>query len=545
MNSPRLLVRGLIILLCLLAMAIAIWLSGSYAQAQISLISGRQHLWSGAEAQFTLSISPAQARQNDLSLNWELRTSSATLKHGTSTLSKNQDGSVHATLRMVMPEVRAATKLQLLLRLLKKDKLITDTSIDLRLYPALKKAPLANLFADKKIGVVTAPDGKLSRFLAEQGIEFEVLSSAPAVRAFQGRALLIESDVADQPELVYAALKSVSLGSTAIWLQPFAEPVRGQTSIKLPNIIIRITALDFIPASYLQPILTASGHPALDELSQEDFNDWPDVNSPLPEIGIPPHGNFRGLIQNSGNKGFLLEEMFVGQGRLMLCELPVLQNFTDEPAARLLLEALLRWSLTDPPDFVNAGICAGPDSKLSELVKAVGLLPATQINKQDVLIIDADADSAAYILKQEPAQIDKIRAHLEAGGRCLFIGASADSTAFLERCGLRDIAFLSAPEHHAFTPQPMPLAWGLNLGMLQTADHAGGETLLENVVAPGKEIEEVVGPGVIVKKQVGSGTVILCQFLLAEAPKAPGTGTILRVLLTNLNVRLSEEPESE
>jgi len=143
-----------------------------------------------------------------------------------------------------------------------------------------------------------------------------------------------------------------------------------------------------------------------------------------------------------------------------------------------------------------------------------------------------------------PVPADKIRAHLEAGGKCLFIGAEPGSSVFLERCGVRDLAFKPAPEKPEWSVEPVPLTWGISPQDIAAAARAGEQTPVfqYQVIAAGA-MKTAAAPGVIVKAPVGSGEAVLCQLALDRAPEDPTVIALFRQLLTNLGARLERKDQ--
>jgi hypothetical protein len=276
-------------------------------------------------------------------------------------------------------------------------------------------------------------------------------------------------------------------------------------------------------------------------MDEPDFTWWQGESSVM---AAPDDCNFRGLIASKGEStGFRLIESYTGHGRIILCRLPVVSRFHTEPAARMLLENLLSYALSEIPLFSAATIWSPPTNGITVLTLKSGIETSAQVISKGVMIVTADSDAAAYAQANEPSLAEKIRAHLESGGKCVFIGASPDSIPFLENCGLRDLSFEPAPKNIIFKVQPVPLAWGISCEQLIAASTAGGETLVKYVVSSDSKVTVAATPGVIVKAQVGSGEAILCQFALDRAPEDPACILLFRELSTNLRVRIKREAQ--
>lgn len=475
-------------------------------------------------------------------LRWEFVLSSAVLANGAQELTLKPGASERVVVKLAAPEVRHVSQVDLRVALLRGDEVRARDQIVLRVYPAWDPKPILTLLEHKRIGIAD-PSGRVAKMLADSGLTggamttvSDTLSNAAAVCAFRGDALILGPGASQAASLVEAALEAATSGLTVLWLEP-GDTSRWRDSFGLP------AAWAAEPTALLD---LAPGHPALADIQPDDLAPWRGEGGPRFVMESPPGGNFRGLVAAAGEKpGYGLLEVFPGGGRIVLCELPVVSRFGAEPAARMLFELLLKYAVSDVPRFHPAALWAPPDGKLPLLAEKAGLVVSDAGAPGDgLIVIAAGADAADYYRVRESSLADKIRAHLASGGKCLFIGAEPESSAFLERCDVRGIAFEPAPEKPEWTCEPVPLAWGISSQDIAAAARAGeGTPIFEYRVAAADGAKTAAAPGAIVKVPVGAGEAVLCQLALDRAPENLAVIAVFRQLLTNLGARLQREDE--
>ena len=144
-------------------------------------------------------------------------------------------------------------------------------------------------------------------------------------------------------------------------------------------------------------------------------------------IAKPAQGRFRALVDSGGPDGLVyvaLMEVLEGRGRYLLSQLAIGEKLDREPAARLMLEGLLRHAATPPAAPVKLAVVQDK-------------LPLTgRLNELDALFTDVsgklgEADLSGYgVLLAEPGSpevaenVAKIRTFVEAGGRAVLHGGT-------------------------------------------------------------------------------------------------------------------------
>ena len=490
-----------------------------------------RHLWSGEAVEFTVRVSVA-GDAHDLSLGWEFELGGAVLARGASALEVAKGTSAPVAVRFEAPQVRHPCDVRWSLCLMRNQEEQAHRALSLRVYPAWDPEPLRKLLCEPTVAIAD-PSGSLLKPLSDLGLTARAVSTAVALRAFDGRVILLAPGAGKAPDLVKAALDAAAAGRTVVWFEP------GDTSAwREPFGLPSAFANEPTPRFSLAP-----QHPALFSLAADDLSSWRDETAGF-ALAEPRGGNFRGLVATTGDQaGFRILELFPGSGRLVLCGLPVVSCFRAEPVARMLFESLLRYALSDVPQFRPATLWAPPESGLHALAERAGVVLAEGIGApESLLIVAADEPALEYARRNEPSLAEKIRAHLHKCGKCIIIGAEPQSAAFLERCGLREVALTAAPEHADLQPQSLPLIWGLSPQQLNAAAH-GGQAPLFPFAATAEDSQVAVEPGAIIKVRVGEGEAILCQISLGCAPDDPAGLAVFRQLMTNLGVRLQVKDE--
>jgi hypothetical protein len=506
--------------------------SGACAQipagGNIVVEAGNPHLWSGETRAFLLDIKLPGSGESDCALQWEFVASGAILAGDQRILSGRAGASLRFPISFQAPKVRQILDGEWRLLLTHNKEIVARRSVRLRVYPAWNAQPLQQLLSRAEIAVAGTPEGRLNRLLGDYDLKCRSRVSASAVREFAGRVILLGPDADRMPALTATVLEAAAAGDTVVWFEPSVSP-KGLEACNLPK--VRSARLP-------DAVILAPGHPALAELSREDLV-WENAgNASEPVMDPPESGNFRGLVGGeSESPEFQLLELFPGRGRIILCQFPVVSGFRNEPGARLLFENLVRYALGEAPKFRQASLWAPPDSGLIALAKNAGIDLAERPLSDGVMIIVADSEAAVYAGEHDPGITDKIRSHLEAGGDALFIGGENESVSFLERCGLRGLAFEPAEKEIAGFRQDSPLTWGMASKPIAAAT-AGGEALVPYRVASDSNVTLAAAPGLIAKVRVGRGAAILCQLRVTRAPEDPAVILFFRELLTNLGVRI-------
>jgi hypothetical protein len=393
---------------------------------------------------------------------------------------------------------------------------------------------MQHLLDNGQIAFVEQAGGRLGKVLSEHGLTGKAISESSAVQRFDGSVIVLGPNADKSPALTTAALETADSGRTVLWLEP-GDTSKWQGAFNLP----KEQALSSSETAILAP-----GHTAFTDMDESDLA-WQEIEDTFGlAMTIPDGGNFRRLlISKSGEAGIGLIELFPARGRIIICRLPVVSLFNTEPAARMLFENLLHIALSETPQFSAASIWSPPSSGLSQLVEKSAVDISGPVVPKGVMVVAADAESAAYALENDPTLPEKIRGHLEGGGKCVFIGASPESVPFLEKCGLRDVSFEPSPKNVNLSLQPVPLLWGISREQLAAASAAGGQSLVKYVVSSQSKVNDVVSPGIIAKAQVGYGEAILCQISLDCAPEDPACIVLLQELLTNLGVRIERKDQ--
>ena len=108
----------------------------------------------------------------------------------------------------------------------------------------------------------------------------------------------------------------------------------------------------------------------------------------------------------------------LGRGLIILCQLNLIETFTHEPVAGLLLENLLNYGLSyreRTPGEMR--LAAGEDSPLTKRL-AGGGVPLTDEPNAPVLVVDASSPGAT---------VEEVQAHLGVGRSAVLVGLTEEN----------------------------------------------------------------------------------------------------------------------
>jgi hypothetical protein len=494
------------------------------------------HMWSGETVEIVARFINRTGATGAAVMRWRFVLSAAHLVEGEKSFALTPDGGEPVTINFQAPELRHVSNVACRFLVMQGEDVLTDQRTEITIFPAWDPEPLRRLLSNADVAVAD-PSGLLQKTLSPHSLEYRQTPTAQALRAFRGRTIILGPGARSSPNLVASALEAAEAGLTVLWLEP-GETSEWQEPFGLPE-------SSAVGSAHVAPL--SPGHPALEGLRRSDLQHWRCERYPDYMMARPRGGNFRPIAALArATPDFSLLELFPGTGRIVLCQMPVVRCFETEPVARILLESLVRYSLTEVPEFHPAILWAPPDSALPALVEeARAELIEDGLPSSSLLIIAADAHSLDYAKNREPALRDKIRAHLNAGGKCLFIGAEPAGKPFLESAGLPAVEFQLFPllPLLPLSPEPVPLAWGISIPHLWQVLEAADPTPIIQHMVSATDSTVAIAPGAVIKLQVGSGEAILCQFALHRAPEHPAVVNLFRQLLTNLAVRLHRKDE--
>jgi hypothetical protein len=520
----------------LLGAVAAAGLMGASGAASIRVERLPTHIWSRETVRFRVSFTNQEALSGALFLQWEVVVSGAVLERGSAALPLS--GEKTAEITFTAPAVRHPADGECRMAVSRGEETLATCRFAFTVFPRWDPKPLQRTLEGGDVGVAD-PSGALQNLLGQHLSPIPSLNTATAVRSLRGRVLVLGPGARSSPGLIESALEAAETGLTVLWCEP-GDTTKRKAQFGLPE------AHETKPGRRL---VLAPKHDGLAGLRPQDLDSWREPTGPEYAMDPPEEGNFRGLLVDADAERYLLLEMFPGAGRIVLCQLPVATAFEAEPAAPMLFESLLRYALEEVPKFQPASLMAPPGSKLSLLLEKAGVALAPEPQTDSLFIVAADSQAVAYAQAHEPKLADKIRRHLEAGGKCLFMGAEPESAAWLEAAGLRGIAFEPPTKDFTLRVEEEPLSAGISPADLEAALQAVKDgpgfryQVAQTEKGPPEGRRVAVSPGAVVKAPVGAGEAILCQLTLDQAPEERPAIRLVQVLLTNLGVRIERKNE--
>ncbi len=306
----------------------------------------------------------------------------------------------------------------------------------------------------------------------------------------------------------------------------------------------------------------AAGHPALQGITQDDLRFWrPDHIVATRSLIKPSRGNFIPIIDSGGIRGSIddrnglnwaeVMELPYGNGRYLLCQLPLLERRDVEPTAGVLLRKLLDYAASPPTvEIADVGLIADPESSLKRTLDGLRLdytslldsLDAEHLKGLNLVLAGGGPEAWKAVRAQAPAIRDWL-----TGGGALWLNnlTPAESDLLRELVGAQ-ITFRTADIMPVILADRDPVTIGLSNHELYWRDRPIWDqwTAFRRVMdfevsdLPASAVKLTNPPG-LVKIPVGHGFVIINQVLWDSTEQNRIEGMrIGSILLTNLGARM-------
>ena len=442
-------------------------------------------------------------------------------------------------LSFTLPDVKQRTKCTLDLRLEDSGVLVYGEQQDIEVWPDAK-IPLAMKEHARQIYLYD-PKGKTSELLKTLGMEFGEIASLnlPARGPYRPENMLIV------------------LGEDALTAEN-AGSVGGQVS-ELVNSGARVLILaqsvtpGGLPANTkLEPrewdsqlFVRVSTHPVLSGVTSADLHFWaPDRVISRGAYTKPESGAATPLVDSGTSTGLewtQLMELYRGKGLYLLCQIPVVASYNDEPMAREMFARVVRYAASEQSFRQPVGklkVFSTPESPLIKSLDAAGvanevLLPTAKVDASSTVLLDASCLQSA-IRNPQSAIVAGWAQALAEGATVVVSGASpADAAWLTQLAGGKSVQFTAAPylmwEGRGYRMCNDPAVAGLSQNDFYYKRFAGNEgatgqavdakltiePLQDWAVSVGQpdhlESQEVVFPGALVNAKVGKGTLYIDQ----------------------------------
>ena len=419
-----------------------------------------------------------------------------------------------------MPRVRRRTELVLSASANIKGTILQKT-INLYAYPRGQLAELNNIFRYKSIGIYDPLDN-LTKHVK--------ITTPPEIAIFNGDLLLITEDVISESrkDITMAIEKKLEEGMPVIILKQSKPFKLGDFKISPWEVTTSINSIREL----------AKGHEIFSEIYPADLSSWqPDGIISTTSLKKLEKGNFRIFTDGNKNGGALIEELIVGKGRLILCQVPFIDRLNIEPVANMLLINLIRYALSvKPVEFKSLTISAS--SQTIEIMKKIGIQSNTSFGEKSILLID--------IPKDENYQIDElfVNAYLKKGNTLLVTNLTEYALKYFKNiipCKFELKELKSVPAQIRVDNEN-PLMWGISKEDIEETikELEREETPMEYslVFEEGDDCKNLISPGIIAKFKKDKGAIIISQIPFIETDNPAYLRTISQ-LFTNLGVRIS------
>ncbi len=509
--------------------------------ARLEVGEYRQRIWGGETVSLTVRVKDA-GQTEDMRIVWALVHGKAALLEGVGTVPES--GEVRITLDT--PEVRTRIATTLGLRLHAGEEVLARAEHHLQLFPRGAMDGLTELLGIRSVGLVD-PHGRLNGMAERVRLRWVPLRSPLQVRRFDGPTAILApgtvlalpaTGLAVRSPLEQALLEKVENGMTLICLRQ-AEPALSLEELDrtlLETKVNGIRALD-------------QDHAALRSLMPGDLQAFLSPE-PVSVIPWPKGGNYRVILDvaDAAQPVAVMLEVRRRKGRILFCQLPLVDELATKPLAELLLGDMLRWSLTKPATLKPVEMLLPEESDALRLLTELRIKTWEQTDSAADAVLLADAEAATNARKKALAM------RLKDGGVVVLFGLGPDQIETMNELMLRrwerDLR-AEAPELalQPFAPQERVRADAplhpLLAGIRPEDIHALGQWeagLDRDVyrVRPVRDLahfQDLIGKGLLCKYERDDVRLMFWQVSLDMVEDEQALRRVLSCLLTNLGVR--------
>jgi hypothetical protein len=490
-----------------------------------------------------------------MELRWELADSTGKLsERKTESVEMVPRQVFEGKIEFILPDVATRSRFAFKTRLYADGKFMTGQELDIDVFPDLP----VDLGATEREVFLYDPKGNTAHIFDLAKIKHEKCADLAAPPDSEGNALIIVGEDALETD---SAAKCLNL-------EPFAS--RGGRVVFLHQKIIPAG----LPVSTkLDPSHWASisfnrmpSHPVMDGITDWDLSFW--SNDRVVSRGCyskPEKGTFVTLVDSGYQKRGLefvqMMEIFTGRGSFVLCQLPLMEKYDQEPMAREMLSRILHYAAGDKP-FVQ------PVTTLQAMVRNNGAIHKA-LEGKEVKYRLADLDSP--LKGDEPILVEaEVMRNASEPQRETIAGVLKDGAKFVvSRPAPADAEWISklAGTPVAITVQPYrnwhgramrtgysPFTAGLSHQDLYWKRIDGGDQGRGQVDIPEYAFEaiqdysvradkarELAYPGALLELTVGKGTLLIDsrRWMTANADLAKHTARNLSALMLGLGVEIA------
>ncbi len=455
---------------------------------------------------------------------------------------------------------------ELFARLFKKGQLVSENTLRLEVFPALRKPKI-----EKRV-VLYGDDAATENFLRQNGINCAKFDTVSKLSANDILIIGTETSGSDLDKRKSGLLAFMNGGGRIICLKqsvPFEWTPTAVAVASAPSRTAYSFYLRYAPEkTYSRTVtsaITAEGHPVFKGLSSASLCNWKaEDNRIADDLFYSPGkflvtGNYR-VLANATKDHVVMMEMFHGTGGLILCQYRVDLNYGKDPAADLLTMNMLEYADSRQSGFEPRKMYfSGVDDVLKRLeelgVKVNALGQDTVPESGSLIVIQGKVPSFVSgedISKWTDAGCEVFLAEIEKGEILRDLKS-------VEANGV-NVIYANSPD---LKKHPMEIAYGLHSSILGEqselaieTENAEFETLVlggnraRGLVFGGKsddtaqrEFQDMGKYALMCRKPArNGGGVTCCQFPVFRNNKK--MNAVLCSIFSNLRIRI-DTPDAE
>ena len=489
-----------------------------------------------------------------MEFKWELIDSEGKTVEGDSNKIKLEPGQKYnGRIQFTLPEVAKRSRFLLRTKLYGDEKFITGQELDVDVWP---DQPPSIGALERKLYLYD-PLGETTRVLEESLIKFEKIAELAAPKEVPEKTLIVVGEGALDEGNTSACFKLsdyVSAGGRIVFLAQKVTPAGLPAATKLS-------------ASQWSSICfnRMASHPILEGVTDWDLSFW--ANDRVVGRGAyskPDRGAAITLIdsgyQDKGMEFVNLMEQFRGKGSYLLCQLPLIEKYSQEPMTREILARMIRYTANgkayvEPVGNIQAMV--SPHGTVRKSLDAIGV-PYEIVKTDAPFKTDSPILAEASILRSETDQKRDTLAGALANGATVVISAPLPQDAeWLSKLAGTPVAITVQPYSNwhgrGMRIGYSPFTAGLSHQDLYWKRLDGGETsksqwddpqytieAFQDASASAKGARELIFPGALLKLNVGKGTLLIDErrWMTANGELAKLAGRNLSALLIGLGAAI-------
>lgn len=461
----------------------------------------------------------------DIELKWELLARSGkVVTKGKDVVRGMKTGYNHCgQIELKLPKVKERTPYTLRVRMYANSRLEVGQELDVDVWPD-QAIPAGQL--QRRI-VLFDPAGNTGKVLDKMGVKHQTITSITEPLSDPATTVLVVGEEALNENSAAECLKVldfVKAGGRAVFLEQTVTPLGLPAPAKVDKTQWASLCFNRMPT-----------HPIVQGLGNWDLSFWaPDRAVAKGCYAKPDQGTFLTII-DSGFTGGLeyvhLMEQYAGNGIYLLCQLPVIQKYNQEPMAREMLSRIMRYAGNDDAFLKPTGSLQAVITKDGNIAKRLDDVASDyRLAKLDAPL-DVNSPTLVEAALARAASEDersRLASYLQGGGTLVISCPTPDDTDWLSQLAGNNVQF-TVQKHLNWHGRGMrkgysPFTAGLShldlywknydqseLASNQAEDITLAIEPLQDYSVTAEGAKELVWPGAMLELKVGKGTLLIDQ----------------------------------